>query len=411
MPAISARLGRIKPSPILAVVAKAAALRKQGRDIIDLSIGEPDFRTPDPICDAGVAAIRNGITGYTPTTGLPGLREAIAAKLRRENNLEYEIDEITIGTGGKQVIYNAMMATLDPGDEVVIPAPYWASYPDITQLADGRPVIVACPQNAGFKLTPEQLAAHLTPRTKWVVLNSPSNPTGATYSEHELAALAAVLRGHPDIWILSDEIYEHMVYGVAAFRSFAAIAPDLKDRTLTMNGVSKAYAMTGWRLGYAAGPVALIRAMNAVQGHSTTHPSSISQAAAMAALNGDQGHIAGNSAAYARRRDTLVAALNDIPGLSCLTPGGAFYVYPSIAGLTGSVTRDGRQLASDEDVAIFLLEAAGVAVVHGAAFGLSPHVRISYAASEAALAEAITRIRAVVEDLDTSSVSQRSATG
>jgi aspartate aminotransferase len=400
MPSIAARLGRIKPSPILSVVAKAAALRKEGRDIIDLSIGEPDFKTPDPIREAGIAAIRNGITSYTPTTGLPGLREAIAAKLLRENDLTYQVDEITIGTGGKQVIYNAMMATLDPGDEVIIPAPFWASYPDIALLADGKPVVVICPQDAGFKLTPDQLAAHLTARTKWVILNSPSNPTGATYTLGELAALAEVLRHHPDIWILSDEIYEHMLYGDEPFRSFAAIAPDLKDRTLTMNGVSKAYAMTGWRLGYAAGPATLIRAMNAVQGHSTTHPSSISQAAAIAALNGDQSHIVGNSLAYRARRDRLVASLNTIPGLSCLTPGGAFYVYPSVAGLIGTSTNDGRHLATDEDIALFLLETTGVAVVHGAAFGLSPHLRLSYAASEDALADAVAKIRTAISRLD-----------
>jgi aspartate aminotransferase len=405
MPSIAARLGRIKPSPILSVVAKAAALRKEGRDIIDLSIGEPDFKTPDPIREAGIAAIRNGITSYTPTTGLPGLREAIAAKLLRENDLTYQVDEITIGTGGKQVIYNAMMATLDPGDEVIIPAPYWASYPDIALLADGKPVVVICPQDAGFKLTPDQLAAHLTARTKWVILNSPSNPTGATYTQGELAALAEVLRHHPDIWILSDEIYEHMLYGDEPFRSFAAIAPDLKDRTLTMNGVSKAYAMTGWRLGYAAGPATLIRAMNAVQGHSTTHPSSISQAAAIAALNGDQSHIVVNSLAYRARRDRLVASLNTIPGLSCLTPGGAFYVYPSVAGLIGARTNDGRHLATDEDIALFLLETTGVAVVHGAAFGLSPHLRLSYAASEDALADAVAKIRTAISRLNVTDAS------
>jgi len=396
---VAQRMGRINPSPILAVVAKSAELKAQGIDVIDLSIGEPDFETPDNVKAAGTKAIQTGVTKYTAITGLPDLRKAIVEKFRRENGLDYGVHEITHGCGGKQVIFNAMLATLDEGDEVVVPAPYWASYPDVVRLAGGRPVIVPCDQEADFKLTPDQLVAALGPKTRWLVLNSPSNPTGAVLEADELAALAAVLRRYPDVMILADEIYEHILYDGRSYASFAALFPDLRDRTLTINGVSKAYSMTGWRLGYAAGPHSLIQAMNNVLGHTATHTSTITQYAAIEALRGPQEIVVERCRAFERRRDLIVGLLNAIPGVRCLVPAGAFYVYPSIAGLLGMVRPDGRPLQNDQDVALYLLEEAHVATVHGAGLGLSPHLRLSYAVSEAMIEEACQRIAAAIARL------------
>lgn len=397
---IAQRMVRIKPSPILAVVAKSAALKANGADVIDLSIGEPDFETPDNVKEAGIDAIRRGSTKYTAVTGLPDLRLAIAEKFRRENGLDYLVQEVTHGCGGKQVIFNAMLASLDEGDEVIVPAPYWASYPDIVALAGGRPVIVPCGQESGFKLTPSQLEAALTPRTRWVILNSPSNPTGAVLEADELIALGAILRERPDVWVLSDEIYEHILYDQRTYASFAAVVPEMRDRTLTMNGVSKAYSMTGWRLGYAAGPKPLIDAMNAVLGHTATHTSTITQYAAIEALNGPQQIVAARCAAFEGRRDLIVRLLNKIPGVRCLTPTGAFYVYPCVAGLLGMDRPDGRRLETDQDVALYLLEEAQVATVQGAGFGLSPHLRLSYAVSEQTIHLACSRIATAVAKLN-----------
>ena len=393
MPLIASRLARIKPSPTIAVSTKAAELKAAGRDVIGLGAGEPDFDTPDHIKEAAIAAIRAGRTKYTPVPGTLVLREAIAAKFERENGLPYAPEQITVGCGGKQTIYNAMMATLEPGDEVIIPAPYWVSYPDITLLAEGTPVPVECTQENGFKLRPEALAAAITARTRWLILNSPSNPTGAAYSRAEMTALTDVLRDHPHVWIMSDDMYEHIVYDDFEFCTPAQVAPELYDRTLTLNGVSKAFAMTGWRVGYAAGPVALIKAMNKIQSQSTTHTSSISQAAAVAALNGPMDFITERNAIFKERRDLVVAMLNRAEGLVCATPEGAFYVYPSCAGCIGRATPDGTVIASDEEFVTYLLEAVGVATVHGAAFGLSPCFRISYATSTALLEDACTRIQ------------------
>ena len=349
---------------------------------------------------AGIASIQSGATKYTSITGLPDLRKAIVEKFKRENDLDYAVQEVTHGCGGKQVIFNAMLATLDEGDEVIVPAPYWASYPDIIRLAGGQPVVVPCGQEAGFKPKPEQLAAALGPRTRWLILNSPSNPTGAVLDADELAGLAAVLRKHPDVMILSDEIYEHILYDRRTYASFAALFPDLRDRTLTMNGVSKAYSMTGWRLGYAAGPRALIQAMNDVMGHTATHTSTITQYAAIEALRGPQEIVVERCGAFERRRDLIVGLLNDIPGVRCLASEGAFYVYPSVAGLLGSVRPDGRSLQNDQDVALYFLEEAHVATVHGAGFGLSPHLRMSYATSEDAIRNACRRMTAAVAKLN-----------
>ncbi|TCS63583.1 pyridoxal phosphate-dependent aminotransferase [Varunaivibrio sulfuroxidans] len=390
---IASRLSRIKPSPTIAVSTKAAELKAAGRDVIGLGAGEPDFDTPDHIKQAAKAAIDAGQTKYTPVAGTIELRRAICAKLKRDNDLDYTPDQISVGCGGKQTIYNALMATLNPGDEVLIPAPYWVSYPDITLLAEGTPVIVDCPAEDGFKLTPEVLEKAITPKTKWVILNSPSNPTGAAYSRAEMKALCAVLLDHPQVWVMSDDIYEFIVYDDFEFVTPAQVEPRLYDRTLTLNGVSKAYCMTGWRLGYAAGAVALIKAMNKVQSQSTTHTSSISQAAAIAALDGDHDFIARNNAQFKERRDLVVEMLNAAEGLSCPTPEGAFYVYPSCAGVIGKKTADGKVIESDEDFVTYLLESEGVAAVHGAAFGLSPHFRVSYATATDILREACTRIQ------------------
>ena len=386
-------LSRVKPSPTIAVTSKARDLKAAGRDVIGLGAGEPDFDTPDFVKDAAIAAIRAGETKYTAVDGTPALKQAIVEKFARENGLCYTADHVSVGTGGKQVLYNALAATLNPGDEVVVPAPYWVSYPDMVLLCGGEPVAVECPSQAGFKLQPDDLEKAITPKTKWLILNSPSNPTGSAYTADELAALAAVLRRHPQVHVMTDDMYEHLVYGGFTFTTFAQVAPDLYDRTLTVNGVSKAYAMTGWRIGYAGGPKELIKAMAKIQSQSTSNPSSVSQAAAAAALTGPQGFMAERVAVFQDRRDMVVEMLNGAQGIRCSVPDGAFYVYPSCAGMIGRRTPAGAVLETDEDVATYLLEAEGVAVVHGAAFGLSPFFRISYATSTELLRDACTRIQ------------------
>jgi aspartate aminotransferase len=399
MTLLASRLGRIKPSATIAISAKAAALKAAGKNIIALSFGEPDFDTPPNIKEAAIKAIQAGDTKYTAVDGTPKLKEAVINKFKRENNLTYTAKQISVGTGGKQVLYNAFMATLNPGDEVIIPAPYWVSYPDMVLLAEGTPVIVPCTQATGFKLKAADLEAAITPKTKWVLLNSPSNPSGAAYTYAELKAITEVLVRHPHVWILTDDMYEHLVYDDFKFCTPAQIEPSLYDRTLTMNGVSKAYCMTGWRIGYAGGPEALIKAMGELQGQSTSNPSSISQAAAVEALNGTQDFIAVNNAEFKKRRNLVVSMLNQAQGLNCHTPEGAFYVYPSCAALIGATTPTGSVINSDADVATYLLEAQGVAIVHGSAFGLAPHFRISYAASTTLLEEACTRIQKACGDL------------
>ncbi len=393
MSLLASRLGRIKESPTIAVTQKARDLKAQGRDIIGLGAGEPDFDTPEHIIEAAVKAMKDGKTRYTPVPGVPELREAIAAKLKRNNSLDYSPDAITVGCGGKQVIYNAMVATLEPGDEVIIPAPYWVSYTDIVLLCGGTPVIVETSADDGFRLRADSLEAAITTRTKWLMLNSPSNPTGAGYSRQDMKALTDVLMRHADVWVMPDDMYEHIVYGDFRFCTPAEVEPGLMERTLTTNGVSKTYCMTGWRVGYAAGPKLLIDAMNKVQSQSTTHTSSVSQYAAVAALNGPQDFIAGHNRVFSQRRDLVVSMLNQASGLVCPSPEGAFYVYPSCTGLLGRTTPDGRRLETDEDVVTWFLESEGVAVVQGAAFGQSPHFRISYATSTEALEEACRRIQ------------------
>ena len=389
---LARRLGLVKPSPTMAITAKAASLKAAGEDVIGLGAGEPDFDTPEHVKEAAIRAMRAGETKYTPVDGLPALKRAIARKFERENGLAYGPEQISVGAGAKHVLYNALMASLDPGDEVVVPAPYWVSYPDMVRLAEGTPVIVPTAEEDGFKLRPEALAAALTPRTKWLVFNSPGNPTGAAYGRDEIAALAQVLLDHPHVGVLADDIYEHLVYDDFRFHTIASVEPALHARTLTINGVSKAYAMTGWRIGFAGGPAALIAAMAKLQSQSTSNPASISQHAAIAALDGPQDSIAARRAVFQERRDLAVRLLNEAEGLTCPTPQGAFYVYPGCAALIGRKTREGAVLESDEDVARYLLEAEGVAVVHGAAFGLEPYFRISYATSTEALAEACARI-------------------
>jgi aspartate aminotransferase len=386
------RLGRIKPSPTLAVAAKAKALKAEGRDILDLGLGEPDFDTPDFIKDAAIAAMKAGQTKYTVVDGTPDLKKAIIAKFKRENGLEYVAEQISVGNGGKQILFNALLASVNPGDEVIIPAPYWVSYPDMVMFAEGTPVIVQCSAASGFKMTAAQLEKAITPKTKWVILNSPSNPTGAAYTRAEMKALTDALVKYPHVCVMTDDIYEHLVYDGFEFATPAQIEPSLYDRTLTVNGVSKAYSMTGWRIGYAGGPKELIKAMCLIQSQSTSNPSSISQAAAVGALNGDQSFLNGWRKAYAERRDLVVGMLNKVEGLSCPKPEGAFYVYPSCAGAIGMTTPDGKVIASDEDFVTYLLESEGVACVHGSAFGLSPHFRISYATSNKVLEDACTRI-------------------
>ncbi len=390
---LSATLDRVKPSPTIAVTTLAGELKAAGRDIIGLGAGEPDFDTPEHVREAAKAAIDAGHTRYTPVDGVPELKAAIADKFRRDNDLEYSAAEITVGTGGKQVLYNALVATLNPGDEVIIPAPYWVSYPDMVKLAGGEPVIVEGGLENGYRITPEQLEAAITPRTKWLIFNSPSNPTGAGYGPEALKALTDVLERHPHVWCLSDDMYEHIAFPGFDFRTPAQVAPALKDRTLTVNGVSKAYAMTGWRIGYAGGPKHLIGAMRKVQSQSTSNPCSVSQQAAIAALNGPQDYIEMSREVFLRRRDLVVAGLNAAEGITCPVPDGAFYVYPSIAGCLGKTSAGGKLLETDEEFATALLEETGVAVVFGAAFGLSPNFRVSYATSDAVLEDACRRIQ------------------
>jgi len=390
---LASRLGRVKQSPSIVMTQKARDLAATGRDVISLSAGEPDFDTPDNIKEAAIRAIKAGETKYTPVDGTPALKKAICAKFKRENGLDYKPSNVTLGTGGKQVIYNAFVATLDAGDEVVIPAPYWVSYPDMALINEGKPVFVNCPQNNGFKLLPEDLDAAITPKTKWLILNSPSNPTGAAYTAKDLRAIADVLLKHPHVWILTDDMYEHLVYDDFKFATIAQVEPKLMDRTLTMNGVSKAYCMTGWRIGYAAGPENLIKAMGKVLGQSTSGASSISQAASVEALNGPNGYIAANNKIYKERRDMVVKLLNQAKGITCHNPEGAFYVYPSISGLIGKTTPKGKKITNDEDFVGYILEEEGVAAVHGAAFGLSPHFRVSYATSTKLLEDACKRIQ------------------
>ena len=396
---LSATLNRVKPSPTIAVSNLAAELKAQGKDVIGLGAGEPDFDTPENIKAAAKAAIDAGKTKYTAVDGIPELKAAICAKFQRDNGLNYSPAQISVGTGGKQILYNALMATLNPGDEVIIPAPYWVSYPDMVLLAGGEPVVVECPLETGFRMTPEQLEAAITPKTKWLIFNSPSNPTGAGYSRDELKALTDVLMRHPHVWVMTDDMYEHLAYGDFTFCTPAEVEPGLYDRTLTCNGVSKAYAMTGWRIGYAAGPVELIGAMRKIQSQSTSNPCSVSQWAAVEALNGPQDYIPENNKMFVRRRDLVVEMLNAADGLECPVPDGAFYVYPSIAGCLGKTSAGGVKIENDEQFAKALLEEKGVAVVFGAAFGLSPNFRVSYATSDAALKEACTRIQAFCAEL------------
>jgi len=389
----STALARVKPSATIAVSAKARELAAAGRDIIGLGAGEPDFDTPDNIKAAAIKAINEGQTKYTDADGMPSLKKAIADKFARENGLTYAVNQIHVASGGKPVIYNALLATLNPGDEVIIPAPYWVSYPDMTLLAGGEPVFVTGEEADGFKLRPEVLDAAITPRTKWLILNSPSNPTGAAYTRDELVALADVLRKHPQVWILTDDMYEHLVFDAFEYTTIAQVAPDLYDRTLTVNGVSKAYAMTGWRIGYAGGPKALIDLMRKVASQTTSNPASISQHAAVEALNGTQDFLPIRNDAFQKRRDLVVSMLNAAPGIRCANPEGAFYVYPSVEGLIGKTAPDGTVITDDDVFTSSLLEAEGVAVVQGSAFGLSPYFRVSYATSEAVLTEACTRIQ------------------
>ncbi len=391
---LSDTLARVKPSPTIAVTTKAAELKAEGRDVIGLGAGEPDFDTPQNIKEAAKAAIDAGKTKYTAVDGIAELKAAICAKFKRDNGLDYTPAQVTIGTGGKQVLYNALMATLNPGDEVVIPAPYWVSYPDMVLLAGGEPVVAKASAETAYKLTPEALEAAITPKTKWLIFNSPSNPTGAGYTKDELKALTDVLMRHPHVWVLSDDMYEHLVYDDFTFCTPAEVEPALHDRTLTVNGVSKAYAMTGWRIGYAAGPVELIKAMGKIQSQSTSNPCSVSQWAAVEALTGPQDYIAENNKVFQRRRDLVVEMLNAAEGIECPVPEGAFYVYPSIKGCIGKTSEAGTMIADDEAFATALLEEKGVAVVFGAAFGVSPCFRVSYATSDEALREACGRIQA-----------------
>ncbi|MCR0981764.1 pyridoxal phosphate-dependent aminotransferase [Roseomonas populi] len=400
MSLIAERLNKVSPSQTIAISTKAREMKAAGRDIISLSAGEPDFPTPRNIKDAAIKAIDEGQTLYTDVSGTPALRKAAAAKFARDNGLDYKPEEIIVSTGGKQVIFNAMVATLDKGDEVIIPAPCWVSYPDIVALADGTPVIVGAGPNQGFKITAEQLEAAITPKTKWVMLNNPCNPTGAAYTAEELKALTDVLLRHPNVWIFTDDIYEKLVYGDFKFATVVEVEPKLRDRTLTMNGCSKAYAMTGWRIGFAGAPVALTKAMDKLQSQSTSNTSSISQAAAVEALNGPQDDVETMRQAFERRRDLVVSMLNEAPGLHCNTPEGAFYVFPSVQGCLGKTTKAGKKLETDEDFVLALLEEEGVATVHGSAFLFPGYMRISYAASDESLKEACTRIQRFCQGLN-----------
>jgi aspartate aminotransferase len=390
---IADSLNRIQPSSTIAVSMKARDLKAQGRDIIALSAGEPDFDTPDNIKEAAIAAIRRGETKYTAVDGIAELKQAIAKKFKRENGLDYSPPQISVGTGGKQVLFNALIATINPGDEVIVPTPYWVSYPDIVMLAGGTPIFVATTLENSFKLRPEALERAISKKTKWLIFNSPSNPSGAAYDHKELKALTDVLVRHPHVWVLSDDMYEHLVYDDFTFVTPAQAEPRLYERTLTMNGVSKAYCMTGWRIGYGGGPETLIKAMQKLQSQSTSNPSSVSQWAAVEALNGSQDFIAGNNKTFKERRDLVVSMLNQAKGISCPTPEGAFYVYPSCAGVLGKKAPSGQPILTDEMFVSTLLESEGVAVVHGAAFGMEPHFRISYATATPVLEDACQRIQ------------------
>ncbi|HEY8351805.1 MAG TPA: pyridoxal phosphate-dependent aminotransferase [Sphingomonadales bacterium] len=396
---ISDALSRIKPSPTVALTGKVAELKAQGRDIIGLGAGEPDFDTPDHVKEAAIAAIRKGDTKYTAVDGTPAVKDAVIEKFRRDNGLEYKRDQVTVNSGGKHTIYNAMVATLNPGDEVVIPTPYWVSYPDIVLLCGATPVFVPTSVETGFKITPEALDRAITPHTKWVIINSPANPSGAAYTRDELKAITDVLLKHPHVWIMADDIYEHILYDGMEFFTVAQVEPKLYDRTLTVNGVAKAYAMTGWRIGFAGGPKELIKAIGTVQSQSTSNPCSISQAASVAALTGPQDFLKERAAAFQKRRDLVVSMINQAPGLHCPRPEGAFYVYPSCAGVIGKRTPKGDVINSDLDFVTYLLDSEGVAVVHGEAFGLSPHFRISYATSEEELIRACERIQKACAEL------------
>jgi len=386
-------LGRIQPSPTIAMTTKARELKAAGRDVIGLAAGEPDFDTPDNIKEAAIKAIHDGQTKYTAVEGIPELRAAVAAKFKRENNIDYKPSQTFVAPGGKTIIFNALLATLNPGDEVIVPAPYWVSYPDIALLGGGKPVVIETTLESGFRLTPEALDKAITPKTKWLIFNQPSNPTGACYTREQLKALTDVLMKHPHVWVLTDDMYEHLVYGGFQFTTVLEVELGLYDRTLTMNGVSKAYAMTGWRIGYAGGPEALITLMRKVESQSTSNPCSIAQAAAVEALNGTQEFLAPRAEAFQKRRDLVVSMLNQATGITCAKPEGAFYVYPSCAGLMGKTAPSGKVLETDVDFVTELLETEGVAVVQGSAFGLGPYFRISYATSEAVLEDACSRIQ------------------
>jgi len=396
---IAERLKKIKPSMTVGINVKANALRAEGKDVLVLAAGEPDFDTPSNIRKAAYDAIEAGQTRYVPGKGTPALQKAIQAKFLKDNNLKYELDEIIVGVGGKHIIYNAMMATINPNDEVIIPAPFWVSYPDIVLLAEGKPVIVECTEDQQFKITADQLENNITEKTKWLMLNSPSNPTGSLYSEQELKDLAEVLLKYPQVLIMSDDIYEKIIYDNLEFFTLASVEPKLKDRCLTLNGVSKSYCMTGWRLGYCGASKEIISAMNKIQSQSTTSTSSISMAAAVEALNGTQHFIKDHNKAFVRRRDLVVSLLNQINGISCLTPEGAFYVYPSCKGIIGKETPGGKKIKNDEDFMSYLLESEGIAGVHGAAFGLSPYFRLSYATNDEILKDACSRIKRACEKL------------
>ena len=396
---IAERLKKIKPSMTVGINVKANALRAEGKDVLVLAAGEPDFDTPSNIRKAAYEAIESGQTRYVPGKGTPALQKAIQSKFLKDNNLKYELDEIIVGVGGKHIIYNAMMATINPNDEVIIPAPFWVSYPDIVLLAEGKPVIVECTEDQQFKITAYQLENSITDKTKWLMLNSPSNPTGSLYSEQELKDLAEVLLKYPQVLIMSDDIYEKIIYDNVEFFTLASVEPKLKDRCLTLNGVSKSYCMTGWRLGYCGASKEIISAMNKIQSQSTTSTSSISMAAAVEALTGTQDFIKDHNEAFVRRRNLVVNLLNQIDGISCLTPEGAFYVYPSCRGIIGKETPEGKKIKNDEDFMSYLLESEGIAGVHGAAFGLSPYFRLSYATSDKILIEACSRIKKACEKL------------
>ena len=396
---IADRLKRIKPSMTVGINVKANALRAEGKDVLVLAAGEPDFDTPHNIRKAASDAMDAGKTRYVPGKGTPELQKAIQSKFLKDNNLNYDLDEIIVGVGGKHIIYNAMMATINPNDEVIIPAPFWVSYPDIVLLAEGKPVIVQCPENQNFKLTADKLEKSITDKTKWLMLNSPSNPTGSLYSKQELKELAEVLLKYPQVLIMSDDIYEKVIYDNLEFATIASVEPKLKERCLTLNGVSKAYCMTGWRLGYCGASKEIIAAMNKIQSQSNTSTSSISMAAAVEALNGPQEFIKDHNEAFVRRRDLVVNLLNNIDGLNCLTPEGAFYVYPSCEGVIGKETPEGKKISNDEDFMTYLLESEGIAGVHGAAFGLSPYFRLSYATSDEILKDACARIKRACEKL------------